>query len=261
VPIKRMNFTSRRRLTREHANVVIHPAPDPAAPATFDVVLDLTPLRPAADAARVFVEAYHQTTRMRFDFGTVAVPLKPSPGQLELTEFADWRDVRFRVKVTDVDGAHGRILALADRIKPKSPEDQDEPDLVRFRDTDLYGLLWDIDFDDEGPIVLIERGAGGAQQVGRNDLFKAAVYPEILRRSLERALIEDEAAHDDPQHWIKLWYEGYLKPKLGLAPPPPPEEKQSRREWISRAVRAFAGRFRVVQYWPATDAQHAGGNS
>src|SRR4051812_26575624 len=100
MPIKRMNFTSRKRLTRDAANVVIHPAPDPAAPATFDVDFDLTPLRPDANDARIFVEAYHQTTRMRFDYGTVAAPLAPPPARRRLVEFSDWRDVRFRIKVT-----------------------------------------------------------------------------------------------------------------------------------------------------------------
>jgi hypothetical protein len=261
VPIRRMNFTSRKRLTREHANVVIHPAPDPTGPATFDVELDLTPLRPAADAARIFVEAYHQTTRMRFDFGTVAAPVKPPPPQRRLHEFPDWRDVRFRVKVTDVDGTHGRIVAWADRIKPKGPEDQDEPDLVRFRDADLDGLLWDIEFDDDGPVVLVERKAGGAQRIGRDDAFIAAVYPEVLRRSLDEALLVQQAVHDDPQHWLKEWHDGYLKAKLGLRKPPPPDQEAARREWIREAVGAFSRRFQIVQHWPTDDSQQPGGTT
>jgi hypothetical protein len=257
--IKRMNFTSRRRLTRDQANVVIHPAPDASVPATFDVELDLSTLRPAADAARVFVEAYHQTTRMRFDFGTVGAIVKPPMNKLRLQEFSEWRDIRFRVKITGVNHDHGRILAWADRIKPRGPEDQDELDLVRFRDADLYGLLWDMDYDDEGPIVQIERNAGGAQRVGRSDHFIAAVYPEVLRRALEKALLEEQMSHDDPEHWFQRWYAGYLKAKLGMNPPPPPDQQEPRREWIKNAVHAFGGRFQIVHHWPAEDAQQAGG--
>jgi len=252
-----MNFTSRKRLTRDHANLVIHPAPDPGVPAVFDVELDLAHLRPAADSARIFVEAYHQTTRMRFDFGTVAAPVKPPLAERRLHEFPDWRDVRFRVKITDVTRSPGRILAWANRIKPKGPEQRDESDLVRFRDADLEGLLWDIEFDEEGPIVLVERNAGGAQRVGRSDAFIAAAYPEILRLSLERALIEEKAAHDDPQHWLKLWYDGYLKPKLGAGPPP--EQDQAKRSWITDVVRAFGRRFEVVDYWRSDNAHPEGG--
>lgn len=262
MPIKRINFTSRKRLTRDHANVVIHPHPDPAAPPTFDMQLDLACLRPAGDNARVFVEAYHQTTRMRFDFGTVAAVVAPLPAQRRLHEFADWKDIRFRIKVTDVTESPGRIVAWADRIKPKGPDDQDQPDLVRFKDADLYGLLWDIEFDDEGPVVLIERNAGGAQQVGRNDRFKAAVYPEILRRLLERALLEDKAAHDDEGHWFKLWYDGYFKAKLALGAPPPDDQEAARRNWITEAVNAFARRFQIVDYWKLVDDERStGGNT
>lgn len=250
MPIKRMNFTSRKRLTRDEANVVIHPAADPAAPATFDVDLDLAPLRPEANEARIFVEAYHQTTRMRFDFGTVAAPVIPPPASRRLVEFTDWRDVRFRVKVTDVTSAHGRILAWANRIRPMGPEDQDQADLVRFRDAELDGLLWDLDFDDDGPVVLTEKNAGGAQRIGRDDCFIAAAYPEVLRRSLERALIDEGVSHDDSEHWFGRWYDGFLKAKLNLSPPPPPDQKDACKEWIVDAVRAFARRFQIAQHWP-----------
>jgi hypothetical protein len=150
---------------------------------------------------------------------------------------------------------------LADRIRPKGPEDRDESDLVRFRDADLYGLLWDVEFDDDGPIVLIERNAGGAQRLGRNDEFIAAVYPEILRRALDRALIEEKATHDDPEHWLSLWYKGYLKPKLGMEPPESAEQDGARREWIGNAVRAFARHFQIAQRWPIVEESQTGGNT
>jgi hypothetical protein len=253
--VQRINFTNRKRLTREQANVAIRPDGD-GGPATFDAILDLSLLAPAADAARVFVEAYHQSTRMRFDFGTVALVKQPALRRLH--EFPDWRDVRFRVKVTDVTGSPGRIVALADRIKPKGPDDNEEPDLVRFKDADLDGLLWDVDFDDEGPIVLVERTAGGAQKLGRDDHFIAAAFPEVLRRALERALVEDKAAHDDSAHWFKLWFDGYFVPKLALKAPPPADQESGRRQWITNAVNLFARRFQMASYWAADDGAKLG---
>jgi len=249
MPIQRINFTSRRKLTREQANVLIHPAADPTAPASFDVQLDLNGLRPRGDAARVFVEAYHQTTRMRFDFGTVAAPICPIPLERRLHEFEDWKFVRFRVKVTDVTETPGRIIAWANQIKPTGPDDQNQSDLLRFKDDDLYGRLWDLVYDEEGPIVLIERTAGGAQKVGRDSHFIAAAYPEILRRALDNALLEEKAVHDDPEHWFKTWYDGFLKAKLGLPEPPAAGYDPARRVWINKAVNAFATKFQVVSHW------------
>jgi hypothetical protein len=259
LPTKRINFTSRKRLTRDHANVVIHPAADPAAPATFDAQLDLEFLRPDADSARVFVEAYHQTTRMRFDFGTVAAVTALPPVDRRLLDFPDWKDVRFRVKVTDIAKSPGRILAWANRIKPKGPDDQDQPDLVRFKDADLYGLLWDIDFDDEGPVVKIERSMGGAQKIGRDDRFIAAVYPEILRRTLEQALLVEKRTRDDTESWYELWFDGFLKAKLSLNTEPPPDNERGRREWITDAVGRFAQKFQTVECWRSAERIAGGG--
>jgi hypothetical protein len=217
------------------------------------VLLDLAPLRPHADAGRIFVEAYHQTTRMRFDFGTVAAPVFPPPLDRRLHDFDDWRFVRFRVKVTDVTDSPGRIIAWADRIRPKGPDDQDQSDLVRFKDEDLYGRLWDLDFDDEGPIVLIDRATGGSQKIGRDDRFIAAAYPEILRRVLHKALIEDQATHDDSTHWFNEWYEGFLKAKLRLAEPGTDNDPASLRAWIDNAVEVFSRHFQIAGHW--ADAQ------
>lgn len=110
------------------------------------------------------------------------------------------------------------------------------------------GRLWDLEFDESGPIVLIERSTGGAQEVGRNDAFVAAVYPEILRRTLHQALLVDEVSHEDSDHWFKVWYDGFLKAKLGLQVPPD-DSPAIQSEWIDEAVQAFARKFRVADYW------------
>ncbi|MEM7680417.1 MAG: hypothetical protein AAF288_00520 [Planctomycetota bacterium] len=248
--VQRINFTKRSRLTRDQANVAIHPDGD-NRPATFEARLNLSKLREHAGEARVFVEAYHQTTRMRFDFGVVAALDTPPPSALRLTEFSDWQDVRFRVKVTDTTHTPGRLVAWADRIKPKGPDDADEPDLVHFKDADLYGRLWDLEFhEDRGPVVLIEKSQG-AQDVGRNPAFQAAVYPEVLRRTLEHAFIHEQTPYPAAGHWSTTWVDGFLKPKLGLAAPPVTDGSEERavRDWVQQAVERFARRHRFADLW------------
>ena len=246
--VKRINYSGRKKLTRTQANIVIYPPTGEGEAATFEAKLDLSKLGPAAANARVFVEAYHRTSRIRFDFGTVAAIVEPPISDRRLDEFDDWRHIRFRVKVSDATESAGRILALADRIKPQGLDDQDEPDLVRFCDADLDGRLWDLDFDDNGPIVQVERSAGGAQVIGRSDQFRAAVYPEILRRTLQRAIVEEMASVDDEEHWLNNWFNGFLKAKLNM-PAPPAEPITSQIEWIDEAVNNFGRRFRLVDLW------------
>ncbi|MBX3448934.1 MAG: hypothetical protein KF777_05200 [Planctomycetaceae bacterium] len=248
MPVKRLNFTNRSRLTREQANVLVHPG----QPATFEAVLNLSHLPESAGTARVFVEAYHRTTRMRFPFGTVAKLMPPTPLELRLTEFPDWKDVSFRVKVTDVSETPGRIIAWANNIHPKGPDDDRQNDLVRWKDADLNGRLWDMEFGDEGPVVLVEKTVGYAS-IGQDGRFIAVAYPEIFRRSLNQALLIEETSGDDPEHWFTVWAKGYLSQKLGLPPVPEgadtKQERQQRRDWIEQAVVAFGRQFKLADQW------------
>lgn len=245
MPVKRLNFTNRSKLTREQANVLVHPG----QPATFEAVLNLSHLPESAGTARVFVEAYHRTTRMRFPFGTVASPAPPPLHELRLTEFPDWKDVSFRVKVTDVTDSPGRIIAWANNIHPKGPDDDKQNDLVRWKDADLGGRLWDIEFDEKGPVVLVEKTVGHAT-VGQDGRFIAVAYPEILRRSLGEALLVEKTTGDDPEHWFTAWNKGYLTEKLGLPTvPPDANDIEQRRDWIEQAVAAFGSQFKLVDQW------------
>ncbi|MEZ6081631.1 MAG: hypothetical protein R3C56_39965 [Pirellulaceae bacterium] len=249
--VKRINYSGRKKLTREEANILIHPPIGENDVATFDATLELRKLLPEAADSRVFVEAYHRTTRIRFDFGTVSAIVEPPLGERRLDEFQDWRDVRFRVRVSDVQHSAGRILAVGDRIKPQGLDESEETDLVRFCDAHLDGRLWDIEFDENGPIVQVERNSGGAQEVGRCDQFRAAAYPEILRRTLQRALIEEQASHDDEEHWFNTWYEGFLKAKLNM-PIPPTDSIAAQIDWIDQAVNNFSRNFRLADFWKPT---------
>jgi len=65
--IRRLNYTSRHRIERGHVRVSLV---DPnVRPAEVQATVELPDGLPAD--ARVFVEAYQRTTRLRFDFGTV----------------------------------------------------------------------------------------------------------------------------------------------------------------------------------------------
>jgi hypothetical protein len=249
MPVKRLNFTNRTKLTREQANILIHPGD----PASFEAALSLSHLPESASSARVFVEAYHRTTRMRFDFGTVAAVTPPPPVGRLLSEFDDWRSISFRVKVTDVTGSPGRILAWANNIHPKGPDDLPHNDLVRWKDAELDGRLWDILFDEKGPVVLIDMHLGHAT-VGQDPRFIAAAYPEILRRTLEEALLNEKVAVDDPDHWFTSWHDGYLRSKLKLSTAPGADAPEARRDWVEQAVIAFGRQYRVVDQWLAVAA-------
>jgi len=111
-----------------------------------------------------------------------------------------------------------------------------------------------MEFDEHGPVVLVEKAVGHAA-VGQDGRFIAVAYPEILRRSLAEALLADKTTGDDPDHWFTACNKGYLTSKLGL--PPVPEDAndiEQRRDWIEQAVEAFGSQFKVVDQWLAASS-------
>lgn len=250
----RLNYTGRRKITLDHIDVHILPIEN--GPATFDLGLHLEDLRPRHDSAHVFIEAYRQSTRMRFDWGTVGILTPPPTTALCLTEFTDWRRVLFRIKVTDVTEQPGKLIAWCDQIKPAGPDNEPKSDLLWFENADLDGPLWALRFDDvQGPVVQIANDAGDCHTVGGDPRFQAAVFPEIMRRVLTQAFITDRENGHDEEHWSHAWLDGFLKPQFKLPEPPALDDEDGRREWIEQAVQTFAHRHRFGETWATTSKE------
>ena len=66
--IRRLNYTGRRKIPRENIHITLfrNNGVD-----EFDAVIRLADLE-LPDSARLFVEAYHKSDWMRFDYGTLA---------------------------------------------------------------------------------------------------------------------------------------------------------------------------------------------
>ena len=128
----------------------------------FDATLDLTDYDLPNDA-RVFVEAYRQTSFMRFPHGTVAAPHPPPDSARRLTEFASREGLLFRVKVTSTGDRAGVLLAEGDRI-PVS-DDEEQPDnriaLLPTAPADLGQETWRVDLTGaNGPLLLVNKRVG-----------------------------------------------------------------------------------------------------
>ena len=110
--IRRFNYTQRRRIKRRRINIELRETDDDV-PMSFSAELNLEGMGLPPDSLVVII-ANRDRTAMRFDWGTVA---KPAPSQdCSLTEIQS--NPVFRVMILAPDGS-GRLLALADRVKPR----------------------------------------------------------------------------------------------------------------------------------------------
>lgn len=238
VPVRRLNYTARKRIVRSDVNVTLQKTE--AGTAVFNADLNLAAYEFPFDA-RVFVEAYRQTTLMRFDFGTVSAP-KP-PIDRSLADFPSADEILFRIRVTATSGLPGVLLGEADRIRPR--EQDEKPDLrlplLPAMPDDLGHEVWRVDFEG-GTSLLISRDLPNWKQTVSTDTFRALVYPAAMRQILERILyIEGYQSVDDPDDWRSRWllFSSQIPGSRDV-----PKTRDAQEEWIDNAVAAFARQFK-----------------
>lgn len=266
---RRLNFTKRQRLKREHVRVTIHQPMD-SAPPVMSAAIDLSHYVLPDDAA-VLVEAYRHAAWKRFEFGTVGVLRVPE--DLALRDFGAGEGVQFRVKIVEPPSrgaAAARILAQADGIKPN----QDGPHrslLPLDPDPSLRQEVWRLEIDEnDGPIIKVSTHlVRDRHALARSPAFLTLVLPEVLRRVLTWALADGLPGEDEwdaPRgRWIRFG--------CGLlAQHEPPDElddhdegADDRERWIAEAVTRFCHTNRIDRvfgnWWRDDASRPTGGAS
>lgn len=245
--IKRLNYTGRRRIRRD--DVAIQVRDGVAEVPTFNATLSLGRYRLPA-GARVFVEAYRQTSWQRFDLGTVGELRQPEDRRL--SAFGSVEGVFFRVKIVEAaesgeDGRPARILRHADRIRPRIQEDAQRKSLLPLDSGDFRDEVWRLEFDETGPPVLKVSHylVRDWRSLPVTREFRTLALPSILRSILTRILLIDE--HRDPEDtsdWRTQWL------RFALALPGvsgPPLADSDVEQWIDEAVGAFSRHKQIAQ--------------
>ncbi len=248
--IRRLNYTGRRRIPRENIRIAIYRNGEIEE---FDARITCAGLGLPA-GARIFVEAYHKSDWMRFDFGTVGQGTIPRDRRL--TAFYRGARVLFRVKAVAANGESGRILAEADRIIPLAPEsDRDRDPLLPVRVVDGLGhQLWRVAWEG-GPVLELNRQEPEAKRLLTSDpRFKWLILPPILRAVLVRVLAEEVDEEDEAGAAVgegRRWLDFALS--LYPVEPPKPEDRDMEliENWADEVVAAFCSRNNALGAWRA----------
>ncbi len=241
--IRKFNYTGRKKIRR--SDVRIDLLRDDDNRRFFNIGLQLEDLE-LPETARVYVEAYHRSGYLRYDFGTVGklrIPADRTLGSISASAMP-----LFRVKVVDKTGTHGRILASVDKIRPASEDNQpvDSRSLLFVEYDDLGHTVWQLDLDGDWPVLRLNHTVDEISLIASSDnRFLSLVYPEVLRQILTRILIVDE--HTDPDcddDWPSLWLK--LASSLPGMSVPFQTSKAGRQAWIENAVEAFCANFNLL---------------
>jgi hypothetical protein len=232
---RRLNSTGRKRIPRDHINIVLEsPLDSGSFPCAYASVsfdgLDFPPTAPVA------IDAYYRSSSMRFSCGTVT-SLK-IPERMELTDIDRGGAIRFRVLIIAPD-ASGRILAAAEVRPATKSEGPDRQPLLPLRETDLGSELWKIEVDFRtGPTLLVNnRVSGLAARLRSEALLQGLILPHALRAILQN--LHPSSDDEGEESWCNGWRRFLEDLDLPIEPDDP-DDQDSRLEWVENAVQTFS---------------------
>ncbi len=158
--------------------------------------------------------------------------------------------ILFRVRVTSPgtpDEPHGLLLAEADRIRLRGPEEIEETRdtiLPVVPTTEIGDELWKVSFDNQRPRLLVNLKAGNYKELTLHPAFISLVYPAAIREVLWRIVyIESHRDYDDATSDYSRWVR-FAVEVLAVGEPPKMENDESDYDdvsaWVDEAVSAFS---------------------
>lgn len=247
--IRTFNYTGRKPLPKDQIQIRLHRT----VPAmSFDAVLmDFEKLQ-QPESARVFIEAYHQSVYMRFDFGTVGQIRIPAPEDRRLKEFYDGSPVNFRVKIVDESGEHGKILAEADAIRPVRDDDENNRDpLIPVRTVGGMGQeIWRVTWEASRPVLeLNQEMAGIKERLIKETRFRSLILPEVFRTVLTQILSSSLDESDDFSEISERWFK--FAAILSSEEPPLRDDRSVPKiqEWVQGIIKPFSAKHQFFDHW------------
>jgi hypothetical protein len=235
---RRINSTGRKKISQDKIDLRILAAV-PGEPMRAKVGLDLDSLGLPASAS-VSVEAYHRSTAMQFDCGTVGA--KKIPEILLLNELDQAGGVLFRIKVVDREVQQGKILASADRVRPSvEGEDIGRKSIFPVEYRDLGQEVWRVDIDDDaGPLLLLNSKIPALMhRIHENPLVAGALLPAAFRVVLLYIAYHPSEDDEDGTGWKTDW-KRFCSEGLGIEDEPEDsEDDDAKEQWVDDVVRRY----------------------
>ncbi len=236
--IQRINSLGRKRIPHNCISIEVFDG----NPRTFDADVDLSQLAFPQEAF-VVIEATSAgaSTVQRFECGQVgrfAAPRKVALDQLS------GQNVFFLLKVIDRSEKVGRLLGVAENIRPEKSGNQTisgRKGILPVEQRPLGQQLWKLLFCEHDVFLLVNETVPHLSESVRSDpVFYSLIYPGIVRQILTRAIAEGGDPDADDDTWRTLWLSFARKIHPTHAnPPTKDEDSDAVDEWIEMVVESF----------------------
>lgn len=243
MPIRHLNYTNRHNF--REGDIVVRLVDPTQRPPAVSLALRLGDAALPGDA-KIFFEAYRRTMRMRFSYGTVAVPGFQG-GAAVLSDFPDADGVLFSVKITSTkEGEEGKLLADRDQIRlATADESNGRLPLLPTLSGNTGEQLWIVEYNAGGPQLVFSDRLGDWKTFANDPKVKSLIYPSILRSVLTQIVIVEEWVDDDDHDWRARWLTlaNGFKPLSDLGED---AQKTDVVQWIEDVVAGFSRRARLI---------------
>ncbi|MGC3938744.1 hypothetical protein ACOTTU_13145 [Roseobacter sp. EG26] len=244
---RRINSTGRKRIGRECIEIsMLETGADEPLKAKID--LKLVDQGFPADA-RIAVEAYHRSSGMRFDCGTVSAPNVPDV--LVLSEVEQSASVLFRLKVVDNGDDPGKLLGSAERLKPRDENDsENRRSIFPIRYRNLRHDVWKVQIEQgDSPVLIVnKRIPGFSHKLLESPMMQGLLLPAALRIVLSELVRASETGEsEDEPGWKEEWLE-YCRGELGAEGDPREfTDENSKADWIDDVVMRFCENLSLIE--------------
>lgn len=243
--IKRYNYTGRKKIPHSAIRVRLDGN-------SFEASWNLEDLG-LPSAAAIVVEAFASRSIdiRRFSYGTVASPQPPSDRTIDLPEDS----VAFNFRVVDQVDKVGRLLGLAENIRPRTGNDEEDEagqqSILPVNPIDLGHQVWRLNYANNRTWLEVNNRIDGIMDIVRNDRrFFALVYPSVVKEILTRILLIDGLNEPDGDRsdcrvqWLRWgvhWHPDRERPSAGE----PNEVEEELLAWIDEVVCEFCKQHQI----------------
>lgn len=242
---RRINSTGRKKLRNEHIDLrLLSAGPGERPKAKLDLKLETLGL---PSSASIVVEAYHRSSAMRFDCGTVGA--KKIPDVISLDEIDHSSKALFRIKIVSKEDTVGKILASAERLRPQSDaNDSGRRSLFPVQYDDLGEEVWQVSIEDDAiPVLILNYRVPGIQhRIHDNPLLAGSILPAALRIVLQYLTANPAEDDDEEGSWKTDWFK-YCSDVLGLTDDPDDLDDEGKTKWVDEGVKLFSKKFQFVE--------------
>ncbi len=213
---RRFNYTSRQKIKMESIAIELFNAGEPDVSFSCDVNLSQYSFQ---NGAAIYVDVSRKSYAFkRFSLGTVGSPSIIQ--NIPLEEFSIYPALTFYVSVVDTREGYKHILGKSAAISlPRTKGESETTPLLEVFFKKGMKQIWKLDFDSGMPVLQVNSDITDiAEKLKRNHLFRASIFPAVLREILIYYLIiEHESINEEDEESAGARWIRFVKEVCGIA--------------------------------------------